>query len=69
MTGVDDPVNHAVVILQGRFRRAQQVFRFHGDGHDLSVDAGEQFRPLELLGVLFGSCPGAGVRNSPAIGS
>ena len=38
---VDDPANHAVIILQGHFRRAQRVFRFHRDRHDLSVDAGE----------------------------
>ena len=39
---VDDPVNHAVVILQGHFCRALRVFRLHGNGYDLPVDAGEQ---------------------------
>ena len=57
---VDDPVDHAVVILQGHFRRAQWVFRLHRNGYDLSVDAGEQLRPLELLGVLLDHVRGQG---------
>lgn len=38
---IDDPVNHAVIILQGYLRCVQRVFRFHGDRHDLSVDTGK----------------------------
>ena len=48
-----DPIDQAIVILQSHFRRAQRVFRLHGNGYDLTVDAGKQFRPLELLGVLL----------------
>ena len=43
----------------------QRVFRFHRDRHALSVDAGEQFQPLELLGVLL-DYAGEGARNYPA---
>ena len=57
---VDDSVDHAVVILQGHFRRAQRVFRLHGNGYNLLVDAGEQLRPFELLGVLLDHVRGQG---------
>lgn len=58
---VDDPVDHAVVIFQGHFRRAQRVFRLHGNGYDLPIDADEQIRPFEILCVLPACIWGAGM--------
>ena len=57
---VDNSVDHPIIVLQGHFRRAQRVFRLHGNGYDLPVDAGEQFWPLELLGVLLDHVRGQG---------
>ena len=51
---VDDSVDYPIVGLQGHFNCVQRVFWLHGDGLDLPVDAGEQLRPLVLLGVFLG---------------
>lgn len=60
----DDPVAHPIIVLQGHFRRAQRVFRLHGNGYDLPVNAGEQIWPFELLDVLPACVRGAGMRPS-----
>ena len=62
---VDDPVDHAIVILQGHSRRAQRVFRLHRNGYNLPVDAGEQFRPFEFLGVFLNYVRGQERITSP----
>ena len=45
---------------KGYFRRAQGV---GSNGHNLPVDADEQLRPLELLGVLLDYAGEGGARN------
>ena len=67
-TIVNDAIDHAIFIFQGYLGGAQRVFRFHGDGHDLSVDAGEQIRPFELHCVLTAGIWGARMRTPPSQG-
>lgn len=64
---VDDPVDHAVVILQGHFRRAQRVFRLHGTDTICPLMLANSSGRLNCS-VYFWIMSGAGMRSSPAPG-
>ena len=50
---VDDSIDHPIVILQGHLGGAEGVLRLHRQGDDLSVQADELLRLLEVFHVLL----------------
>lgn len=59
-TVVNDLAGYHAVVLQGHLGGAQRVFWLRRNGHNLSIDAGEQLRLFELLGILLAHAQGQG---------
>ena len=59
---IDNPVDHAVVILQGHFRSAEGIalLRLHGECDDLPAQADKLFRLPEVLHIFLRQFRGQG---------